>query len=78
MVSTFTPHLASTIATVALCACATTISTAAWAQNTAPSPGFNSGKQVQKISKTDRKPQHVVKAARPETQSLRYLEAETP
>ena len=78
MVSTVTPHLASTIAAVTLCACATTISTSAWAEHSTVARGFSTGKQVQKISKNDRKSQHAVKAQRPEPQSLRYLEAETP
>jgi hypothetical protein len=78
MVSTVPPHLAFTIATLALCACATTISASAWAQHSTAAPGFSTGKQVQKISKNDRKSQPAAKATRPETQSLRYLEAETP
>ncbi|WP_322042197.1 hypothetical protein [Paraburkholderia sp. J67] len=78
MVSTVTSQLASTIVTVTLCACATSMSTSAWAQGNALAPGMNTGKQVQKISRNDRKPQPVAKATRPAPQSLRYLMSDAP
>ncbi|WP_321953715.1 hypothetical protein [Paraburkholderia bannensis] len=68
----------STLATVALCACATSISASAWAQGNAATPGAGTGKQVQKISRTDRKPQQIAKIGRPAPQSLRYLVSDAP
>ncbi|HEV3430775.1 MAG TPA: hypothetical protein VG320_23075 [Paraburkholderia sp.] len=78
MVSKITSPFVSTLATFALCACATSISTAAWAQGNAAIPGANTGKPVQKITRTDRKPQQIAKVARPAPQSLRYLVSDAP
>ncbi len=68
----------STLASVALCACATSISDAAWAQGHTVATGMSTSKQVQKISRNDRKPQQIAKVARPAPQSLRYLVSEAP
>ncbi|WP_156965865.1 hypothetical protein [Paraburkholderia bannensis] len=78
MVSKISSPLMSTLATVALCACATSISASAWAQGNAATPGAGAAKQVQKISRTDRKPQQIAKIGRPAPQSLRYLVSDAP
>ncbi|NIE64747.1 hypothetical protein [Burkholderia sp. Ax-1719] len=78
MASKIPSPFVSTLATVALCACATSISSAAWAQGNAVAPGVSASKQVQKISRNDHKPQQIGKVARPAPQSLRYLVSDAP
>ncbi|POR52139.1 hypothetical protein B0G62_105107 [Paraburkholderia eburnea] len=78
MVSKTPSPFVSALATLALCACVTSISASVWAQNNAAVPGASASKQVQKIARTDRKPQQIARMARPAPQSLRYLVSDAP
>lgn len=78
MVSKIPSPFIATLATVALCTCATSFSASVRAQGNAVAPGAGAGKQVQKISRTDHKPQQIAKATRPAPQSLRYLVSDAP
>jgi hypothetical protein len=78
MVSKIPSPFVSTIATIALCAFATSVSTSAWAQGNAVAPGAGASRQAQKISRTDHKPPQIARVARPAPQSLRYLVSDAP
>ncbi|MBB3258579.1 hypothetical protein F4827_003447 [Paraburkholderia bannensis] len=78
MASKIPSQFVSTLASVALCACATSISNAAWAQGHTVANGMSASKPMPKISRNDHKPQQIAKVARPAPQSLRYLVSEAP